>query len=185
MRIQYFMADMLVSSDYFLTRIISDIFQRNYYTDILFSFLSMQGIWFAVWLVIITFYIEWEEKKHHYFTLLFFSNFAINTLLVQFVLKNIVARSRPWIIWDLPFYDCPTDFSFPSSHAAIAWSSAYICSHFDKKRKFFYYALAALISLSRVYLYCHFFMDVLAGAVVGIIISKLLLNFTFKKRKNR
>jgi undecaprenyl-diphosphatase len=90
-------------------------------------------------------------------------------------LKNFFNRQRP-----ISTNHCPTDFSFPSGHAATAFSAATVLTFFDKKRRFFYSTIALLIAYSRLYLSCHYFFDVLGGGVLGIIIGKLILNMMKK-----
>ncbi|MFA6513419.1 MAG: phosphatase PAP2 family protein, partial [Patescibacteria group bacterium] len=53
--------------------------------------------------------------------------------------------------------------------------AATILAYFDKKRRWFYYIIAVLISYSRIYLGCHYFLDVVAGTILGFVISKIIL----------
>ncbi len=162
-------------------------------------------IWIIIVLFLIIFEerknpgISAKDKR---FILCFALSFLITTLFVNVIIKNIVKRSRPLILKSedarfepiiesnlnqrvpvgekrgialLTNYSCPKDYSFPSSHAATAFAAATVFAVFDKKRKYFYYLLAILISFSRLYLGCHFFFDVLAGGVIGYLISKTIL----------
>jgi undecaprenyl-diphosphatase len=84
----------------------------------------------------------------------------------------------------------PTDYSFPSSHASSSFFAASVLSYFhlknkNKKKKtsrinlnwpILYYSIAALISYSRIYLGVHYFTDVVVGAIIGILLAKLLTN---------
>ena len=129
---------------------------------------------------------------------LFSISFLLTFLLTDIVLKNIFLRPRPFdFAQGKPFltiynhfqlfstFSCPKDFSFPSAHAATAFAAATILTFFDKKHRWFYYTVAILISYSRIYLGCHYFLDVIAGAIIGYIISRLLLFSldTFPSRK--
>ncbi len=77
---------------------------------------------------------------------------------------------------------CPKDYSFPSGHAAIAWAGAYILVKFDSKRRreIVYCLVAAFVSFSRIYLSCHYFGDVLAGALYGILVGAVVFA-TYKR----
>ena len=129
------------------------------------------------------------SKRDKKFIILFSLSFLLTALIVTFPLKNLFQRPRP--IPDTKYLilntnSCPKDYSFPSGHAATAFAAATILVYFDKKRRWFYYIVAMLISFSRIYLGCHYFLDVLTGAVIGFIISRLLLfgldTFPFRRK---
>jgi len=71
---------------------------------------------------------------------------------------------------------CPLDFSFPSSHAAFAFSAAVILTSYDKKRWYLYYGIAFLVSFSRIYLGCHYVLDLVLGAIIGFTVSQFILH---------
>jgi undecaprenyl-diphosphatase len=139
----------------------------------------MKGNAIVVWILVIIFAVIFEEKKHpgiskndKKFIIIFLTAFLTTSLLVEFPLKNFFHRPRP-----IPnVYNCPSNFSFPSGHTATAFAAATVLAYFDKKRRFLYYTIATLIAFSRIYLGCHYFFDVFAGAVFGYLISKLILN---------
>lgn len=54
--------------------------------------------------------------------------------------------------------------------------AAIIAERFRRKRHVFYSA-AVLVALSRVYLGVHYPGDVIAGACLGLAVTRLLLNF--------
>jgi undecaprenyl-diphosphatase len=67
--------------------------------------------------------------------------FFITIFGVEFFLKNFFQRLRPQFTnhnQQLTISSCPTDFSFPSGHAATAFAAATVLAYFDKKRRFFY-----------------------------------------------
>ena len=91
-------------------------------------------------------------------------------ILCNILLKNAVARPRPYTITDFQIIIAPLkDFSFPSGHTFFAVSFAAIIRHNYRKWGIAAYILAALIGFSRLYLYVHYPTDVIAGAVLGII----------------
>jgi undecaprenyl-diphosphatase len=151
--------------------------------DFFFSFMSLRGYSFFIWLIIIAVLILVEEKRDnkHHFIFYFVISFVLTALLVSFPLKSFFHTPRPSIDGVTPFTVCPTDYSFPSGHAATAFAAAYILSFYDKKRRAFYYAVAVLIAYSRIYLHCHYLIDVVGGAVIGVIISRLVLMLPGKR----
>lgn len=181
--------------DLFLTNTLNYLLPHNAFFDLFFSFFSMRGNSIFVWIVIMMILILFEEKHDQKFILYFFIAFFATAILVQFALKNIVQRPRP-VLTDfnrfqlipiksglIPTISCPKSYSFPSGHAATAFAAAVIFSAFDKKRKKWYYLIASLIGLSRIYLYCHYVLDVIVGGGVGYTISRILLLKSHQTRR--
>jgi len=178
--------DKIISLDYFLTDFFNKIIPHNLFFNYLFSFLSLKGSSILIWLLVIILVGILEERKNpgitkqkKKFIILFSVSFLVTFLLADVILKNIFLRPRPFLeskIYNLgSISSCPKDFSFPSAHAATAFTAATVLTYFDKKRRWFYYFVAILISYSRIYLGCHYFFDVVVGAIIGNVISRLLL----------
>jgi inner membrane protein len=87
--------------------------------------------------------------------------------LVEFAIKHLVGRSRPDSVLDID--------SFPSGHATSVFAVATIFAAFYPRLRWPLYALAAAVAAGRVYLERHYVSDVLAGAIIGIVIASLLL----------
>lgn len=164
----------IISLDYFFTNLLNKLIPHNIFFDYFFSFFSMKGGSILIWIAIIVLLIIFEEKINKKFILYFLVALGITSIIV-FGLKNTVKKVRPTIV-------CEKDFSFPSGHASTAFAAAVILSAFDKKRKWFYYTVAVLISYSRIYLGCHYFLDVIAGAIIGWLITKLILRFSISNK---
>ena len=179
--------DKIISLDYFLTDFFSKIIPHNPFLNYFFSFFSLKGGSILIWILVIIGVAILEERKYpgisqrdKKFLILFLTTFILTFLLSGFLLKNIFHRARPILdtkYFILHSYSCPTDFSFPSGHASTAFAAATVLTFFDKKRRWFYYLVAILISYSRIYLGCHYFFDVATGSLFGYLISKLILHF--------
>lgn len=74
--------------------------------------------------------------------------------------------------------------SFPSSHASVAFAIATIIYFFNKKLGWIGFALAFLISVSRVFVGIHWPSDILAGAVLGVAVG-WILNVLLVKYANK
>jgi len=88
------------------------------------------------------------------------------------ITKNLTALSRPFI--DLIGINAayfPSDFSFPSGHATGAFAVFSVWCFKTNKHYIPLLGFAALVAFSRVYIGVHFPLDVIAGAVVGLIIG--------------
>ena len=100
---------------------------------------------------------------------------AIGLIVTNLIIKNWVARVRPYDIDHPLFKDlvlivgAEHDYSFPSGHTTNSLACAWVL--FRKAPKKWGVAalvLAILISLSRLYVGIHYPTDVMAGAVIGI-----------------
>ncbi len=108
----------------------------------------------------------------------------VTSAIAVFVLKAIVQRKRPYLV--VPgvhprVFEAPTDFSFPSGHAAGSFAFAMfvavvlvrhaIHEPTRKKRRIALSVLALVaalgIAMSRCVLGVHFPIDILAGALLG------------------
>lgn len=110
-------------------------------------------------------------------------------LLTNVLLKNIVQRVRPWHIFEalIPLVQERDPNSFPSGHTSAAFAAAVAWVHTLPDRRMWTAGLvmAALMGLSRLYVGVHFPVDVLCGALVGIICGALgwkLLIYLAEKR---
>lgn len=100
------------------------------------------------------------------------------TFLVNIIcLKNLIARPRPFIADPafIPAIKPPGGFSFPSGHSCSSFACAMVLHRQLQGRlvRFAAWGLAGLIAFSRLYFYVHFPTDVLAGAVIGVVLGYL------------
>lgn len=97
----------------------------------------------------------------------------IGLLVGNITLKLLVARDRPcWISpLDTMLIATPKDYSFPSCHTLSGFAAAVPMLRYHRKWGIAAVTLAAVIALSRLYLYVHFPSDVLVGGILGIAIA--------------
>ncbi len=100
---------------------------------------------------------------------------ALAALLFNLLITWFYFRARPFLALSFaPVIDLsPLSKSFPSDHAALAWSLAGTLWWQNKKiaRWWLPGALAFLISFGRLLAGVHYFSDVLAGALIGLALS--------------
>ncbi len=159
-----------------ITNFLTYLLPHNQFTNLFFSFFSQKGESILIWAVLLLLLIIFEEMRNKKFIVYFLVSFAVTGILVNIVIKNVVKRPRPTTHISA-VNSCPKDYSFPSGHSAAAFSSAVVFAYFDKKRKYFYYAVAILIAYSRIFLGCHYFFDVVVGGLIGSLISALLVGY--------
>ncbi len=98
---------------------------------------------------------------------------ALNSLVTTEALKYSFGRERPFQgAGSGPFFQRGT--SFPSEHAAAAWSIAGVIAHEypGTLPRLFAYGMASAVSFSRVRARQHFPSDVLVGSVLGYLIAQ-------------
>jgi len=184
------MLNFIIQFDTKATNFITSLLPHNTFFNLFFSFFSLRGSSIFIWIIILLFLIIFEEKRDKKFIIYFALIFTLTWFLSDILLKNIFHRPRPFLSdFNRPASPaggfqliqpistaCPSNFSFPSGHAATAFAAATVLAFFDKKRKWFYYLVAFLISLSRIYLFCHYFLDVVFGSLIGYFHAYLILH---------
>lgn len=109
------------------------------------------------------------------------------TLIVFFLKHHVFGYVRPALymqgrlelkgVGGMPLLQ---NYSFPSGHTTFIFASMYYLSELIKNKwaHILLFALAVACALSRVYLFQHFYIDIYVGAILGILISKLLILLT-------
>ena len=166
-----------------------DFIQENFqcrFLDVFFSTvtkLADSGIFWILLAVIFLFF-----KKTRKTGLMMGVAMLCGLIVGNLTLKPLIGRIRPY---DLNLgvsllIDKLHDFSFPSGHTLSSFEGATVLLIRDKRFGIPAMILAAIIALSRLYLYVHYPTDVLAGAVLGItfgILAVSIVNVIDKKRK--
>ena len=106
--------------------------------------------------------------------------FFISGNLVSLI-KFITGRARPYTekgsFYFEPFNTKTAYTSFYSGHTTVAFAFASTISHFTKNIYIssFLYAVATLVGIQRIYSNAHYSSDVFAGAFIGILIGKKVI----------
>jgi membrane-associated phospholipid phosphatase len=104
-------------------------------------------------------------------TISYFASGGIGELL-----KRAFERPRPPLVDPAvhPLVAVPDSYSMPSGHAATAFAAAVAVGLFHRRLRWWLFALAALVALSRVWLGVHYLTDVIAGAALGTAVAVAL-----------
>ena len=140
----------------------------SYFRNSVFDFVSLiLSIFFSTSFLLSFTFVYWfiRMDRKGFFV---FSSFLLNNSAI-FLLKTIFARPRPLYGAGEMF------FSFPSAHASNSFFLAVLFSHYFPKKKHIAYALALMVSLSRVYNGTHYFSDVLFGGLFGYFFAHICL----------
>ena len=99
--------------------------------------------------------------------------------LVEFSLKHLLGRYRPDA--DMPVLallgpSFATDVdSFPSGHATSVFAVATVFATFYPRLAWLLYPPAAVIAIGRVYLERHYVSDIVAGAMIGVVVASAVI----------
>jgi dolichol kinase/membrane-associated phospholipid phosphatase len=89
--------------------------------------------------------------------------------IITYVLKFLFKIERPDGIRKTIFMTMLPDYSFPSSHSAVAFAPLYFIH--GKVLQFGYFTFGVLVLISRIYLGMHTLFDVVFGACIGYLIG--------------
>lgn len=153
---------------------------------------------FFIWglLFLIPLLVCYRKFKKHYLSLFFFAALAvgISDYISSSILKPTIKRPRPCREVSIkkevyiPFNQetCSGKYGFTSSHASNAFAIAmffYLILRKYSKKWFGLFLFASMISVTRIYLAKHYPLDLLCGALIGLIVAyisyRLWHKFTF------
>lgn len=144
------------------------------------SYLGNGGI---IWIIIVG--ILMINKKYRKIGFMALGALILSTILGEEILKNVVKRIRP--SEDIPAWNLlitkPLSYSFPSGHTTSSFAVAGVLAKYIKRYAFGFLGLASLIGFSRLYLYVHYPTDILAGVVLGLLCSGIII-YSFDKANN-
>lgn len=145
---------------------------RNSVLDPIMKCITYLGNAGAIWIILSIVFIAIPKTRK--IGVVCACSLALTFLIDNVILKNIVARIRPYdAIENLNrLIGAQSDFSFPSGHSGSSFSVAVVMfREMPKKIGITALILAVLIALSRLYVGVHYPSDVLAGCIVGTIIA--------------
>ncbi|TCD47637.1 phosphatase PAP2 family protein [Chlorobium sp. N1] len=145
-----------------------------------------QSEWYLVPGIVLYFALRKTNRQLSSKGLFIFSVTAVSGLAADLV-KWILGRARPTKLFNEGVYGLDwfriehAWVSFPSGHSATAFSVAAALALLYPRAAPVFYAAAALIAFSRMFLGQHFLSDVVAGSALGVATSLILYNRYFKE----
>ena len=106
------------------------------------------------------------------------------TGIIGQLLKFLIGRPRPGTgldSWQICPFCTANDFhSFPSGHAASAFSVALILCHYFPRLRYLWFAMALFVSLGRLVGQSHFLTDLVGSLLIALFVTDLVLNARWK-----
>ena len=119
------------------------------------------------------------------------TSYAVTSILAQ-IIKHLISAPRPKLyfadqldkIYFVEGVEIYSHNSFPSGHTVTAFSAAVVLTYLAKSKNWgvLFLLAATCIGYSRMYLNEHFFEDVTAGSVLGVLITVLWLWYMDSKK---
>lgn len=156
---------------------------RNDFNDAFFIAISSLGDFGGIILIIIAIILLLIRSSRLIGLTMLFS-MGIGAIITNLGLKPIFNTHRPCDIYQIDnlLQTCPNDPSFPSGHTTAAFAFATAVFVYNRTYGILLYILATLIGISRLYLFEHFPIDVLVGAIIGIFSG--YMGYKILKRRN-
>lgn len=149
--------------------------------DIIMPFITESDNWIIPMVIIWLSLIIFGGKKGRIAAILLLFLITLSDQLTSSVIKPLVGRVRPCFALAnarLIIHQSHSN-SFPSSHAANMFAAAALFSVYYSRYKWIFIFLAVLVAYSRIYVGVHYPIDVLVGAILGILCTIII--FQLKK----
>ena len=152
--------------------------------NITIMFVASILIWLMFFGLIVLWVIDGKIKKETVLHAVFscFLAWSISELI-----KYIFPTLRPFqLTGGLPLtLTTPGDGAFPSTHTAVGFALAVTILKHDRKVGVLYLVMAGLVGVARILAHVHYPIDIIGGALLGTVISRLTSSKHFVRLLNR
>lgn len=140
---------------------------HNEWLNAVMIFFSTIGNGGMVWIVISVVLALIPRTRRCGFAMMV--SMALTFLFGNLLLKNLIARPRPFMVDDSValLIPNPSEYSFPSGHTANSFAAAVVIFGHYRKAGIGAFLVAAVIAFSRMYLFVHYPTDILGGIALG------------------
>jgi membrane-associated phospholipid phosphatase len=154
--------------------------------DFVLPLVRNRYVWFPLYMSILTWLlIHFGSQKGAILIIGLISCVILSDTISSQVMKKYIGRTRPCneiAMEDLVLERsiCRNSYSFPSSHATNHFAIAaflILLGGFNRFVRISFWFWAAIISYAQIYVGLHYPLDVIGGALLGVIIARLFYSF--------
>tara|TARA_Y100001970_G_scaffold3812_1_gene4373 strand:- start:5579 stop:6163 length:585 start_codon:yes stop_codon:yes gene_type:complete len=189
------MIELILQLDLYLFHIINTDLNNTLFNYIFIFFHDChKNIGFILPLLLLWIFFIFRDKKNRIKLIVLIPLAVLITDQIGSKIKDLEIRKRPYMKIDEDninlLVNTPKNKdglykntksskkSFPSNHSANIWALSTILSYMYNSKKKYFMILAILVSISRVYVGVHYPLDIIAGAVIGLIVSFLIIKLS-------
>ena len=179
-----------------LNQLSNGVFLKEFFSEI--TKLGNSSWYFSISIIgFVVFYINRKLQIIRVKSTNNLSNFFISSFIyiltvgvITQIIKHVVGRPRPnhtnfEDVFNFKYFTLESNFhSFPSGHSSTIFIVCFILVSVFPKLRYFFYFLACVVAFSRVVVGAHFFTDVVAGAILALILFKILNKLIENKYNN-
>ena len=154
---------------------------QNPFFDFIMPIFTILGDKGFIWIILGVSLLFFRKSRIYGVAVLL--SLLLTVILGEVIIKPLVHRARPFITHGFEILiNGPTSYSFPSGHTASSFAVFGIFLFAIKKYRLTCFVLAFLIAFSRIYLGVHYFSDVVAGVVLGLLDAYIIYRFDLKNK---
>lgn len=145
---------------------------RTEWLSPIMKFITHLGDSGFIWIVIALVLLLYKGTRRE--GLLCACSLILVVLIDNVILKNAIARTRPYEVIDglQRIIEAQADFSFPSGHTGASFAAAVVIfMRLPKRYGIPALVIAVLIGFSRLYVGVHYPTDVIVAALIGTVVA--------------
>lgn len=178
--------DRILKLDYNLFLYLNNLGNTSF--DQFWILVSGRYTWIPLYVILLYFLVRSYSKKSIFYSLIFIILGIMISDQISNIFKFGIERLRPChdpiLEGKMRSVLCGGSYGFYSAHASNSFFIAFFMIRMLREKvKNIYFPLilwASIVSYSRIYLGVHFPLDILFGAMVGLLLGGLFSNLTFK-----
>ena len=150
-------------------------FAKNIASDGLTNFMLVLSASFFLVIIFLIVYMYYKRDANFYSLV----TAMVLLYLISDIIKLILKEPRPCNIQNISWINnvnCDASYSFPSSHASVLTGLPIFLNRY-RVIDALYILWLILVLFGRIYLGLHYLTDVIAGAILSILISYLIYNY--------